>query len=475
MGIGLSHWCLAKAVSQLGALGVVSGTALDVVFVRRLQQGDPGGHMMRALRHFPKPEAMVPLGLEYYRPEGVAANERYRSCPMSTLDMSRKQRDLLIAANFVEVFLAREGHTGLVGLNLMEKIQIPTMAALYGAMLGGVDYVLMGAGIPNHIPGVLDLLAAGEPASLKIDVTDAPAGTTYTETFDPREFWGGPAPVLKRPYFLPIVSSATLALNLAKKSNGQITGFVVEGSAAGGHNAPPRGKMQLNAKGEPIYGPRDLPDIERFVELGYPFWLAGSFGGPGKLEEALRLGAAGIQVGTPFAFCEESAMSQDIKHRVLGLIQNGQGEVFTDPLASPTGFPFKVVSVPGSISDDELAEKRRRKCDIGLLRQAYRRPDGTIGYRCGSETVDDFVKKGGSIEQTEGRKCVCNGLLATIGLGQNLGNGVVEPPLVTAGDSLADLKVFLPPDSLIYHASDVIRILKESVETPAPSVSVVAG
>ena len=53
MGIAVSDWNLARTVSKLGHLGVVSGTAIDSVFVRRLQSGDPGGHTRRALAHFP--------------------------------------------------------------------------------------------------------------------------------------------------------------------------------------------------------------------------------------------------------------------------------------------------------------------------------------------------------------------------------------------------------------------------------------
>ncbi|MDG4862734.1 hypothetical protein P8605_31820, partial [Streptomyces sp. T-3] len=43
MGVGVSGWQLARAVSRTGQLGVVSGTALDAVLARRLQLGDPGG------------------------------------------------------------------------------------------------------------------------------------------------------------------------------------------------------------------------------------------------------------------------------------------------------------------------------------------------------------------------------------------------------------------------------------------------
>ena len=55
MGVAVSGWPLARAVALTGQLGVVSGTALEVVLARRLQLGDPGGHLRRALAHFPVP------------------------------------------------------------------------------------------------------------------------------------------------------------------------------------------------------------------------------------------------------------------------------------------------------------------------------------------------------------------------------------------------------------------------------------
>src|ERR1039458_1679832 len=56
MGVGVSNWRLANAVSRLGQLGVVSGTALDSLFVRRLADGDEGGYMRRGLEAFPFPD-----------------------------------------------------------------------------------------------------------------------------------------------------------------------------------------------------------------------------------------------------------------------------------------------------------------------------------------------------------------------------------------------------------------------------------
>jgi nitronate monooxygenase len=132
----------------------------------------------------------------------------------------------------------------------------------------------------------------------------------------------------------------------------------------------------------------------------------------------LSLGAAGIQVGTAFAFCEESDIRPDLKQQVFQLGREGRLRVFTDPLTSPTGFPFKVVQLPGTLSESKSLPARERCCDLGYLRHAYRKADGTTGYRCPAEPVDDYIRKDGTLEETIGRECVCNGLVATIGHAQ---------------------------------------------------------
>src|SRR3974390_2873797 len=156
MGAGVSNWRLARAVSELGHLGVVSGTALDQILARRLQDGDPGRHMRRGLDHFPFPEMAERIWQEYYVPGGKNPNASYKTLALHDKDGPRERVELCIVANFVEVFLAREGHKNPVGINYLEKIQIPHLPSLYGAMLAGVGYVLMGAGIPVKIPGVID-------------------------------------------------------------------------------------------------------------------------------------------------------------------------------------------------------------------------------------------------------------------------------------------------------------------------------
>ena len=464
MGAGVSDWRLARAVSQVGQLGVVSGTAVACILARRLQTGDTDGQMRRALEQFPVPGVAAKILADYFIPGGKAANAPFKLTPLPCLNPGADYVALTVAANFVEVFLAKEGHAGLVGINFLEKIQFPTLPSIFGAMLAGVDYVLMGAGIPRAIPGALDHFARGETAELKMDIEGGLPGEEFFSKFDPAAFCGGHAPLLKRPNFLGIVASATLAITLARKSNGQVNGFVVEGETAGGHNAPPRGALQLNAQGEPIYGPRDIVDLEKIRELGLPFWLAGFYGNTGKLAEALSLGATGIQVGTAFAFCEESGIRPDLKQQVFEMSRAGNLRVVTSPLASPTGFPLKVVQLPGTVADQGILPQRKRNCDLGYLRHAYRKPDGTHSYRCPAEPVDDFIRKGGALEDTHGRECVCNGLMATIGLAQISSDNIMDLPLVTAGNEVAHVARYLKPGHDSYPAAEVIeRLLDKSI------------
>jgi len=470
MGAGVSDWRLARAVSAAGQLGVVSGTALDVILARRLQAGDPGGHCRRALAAFPVPGVAGRIVGQYFIDGGKPPAVPFKSKPLPSENPSRAAEELLVAANFVEVWLAREGHANAVGINYLEKVQAPTLASLYGAMLAGVGVVLMGAGIPRAIPGVLDRLAAGEAVELPLDVQGAVPDERFVTRFDPSAFWpeGGGRP-LERPRFYAIVSSAVLAGVLAKKASGRVDGFVVEGPKAGGHNAPPRGAMQLTAEGEPVYGTRDEADLDAIRALGLPFWLAGTFGRPERVVEALAQGAAGVQVGTAFAYCEESGLAADLKRDVLAMSRAGTARVFTDPVASPTGFPFKVVPIPGTLADPAVREQggaRQRVCDLGYLRHAYRKPDGGMGWRCPAEPVETFTAAGGRAEQAADRVCLCNALMANIALGQvrtTADGPEAERPLVTSGDDVATVARFLKEGAATYTAADVLATLLRDV------------
>jgi len=462
MGVGISNWRLAQAVSKFGALGVVSGTALDQLLVRRLADGDPDGAMRRGLEAFPFPEIAHRILREYFIPGGKAANEPYSVTPMHQLREPRKLIELCMAGNFIEVFLARQGHLNPVGINFLEKVQIVHLPSIYGAMLAGVSYVLMGAGIPLHIPGVLDAFAANQPAAYKLNVTGAPSEMDTWMRFDPADYAEGTLPALARPKFLAIVSSNTLAATMLKRANGRVDGLIIESPTAGGHNAPPRGKLQLSDGGEPVYGERDRVGIEELRALGVPFWLAGGWGSPEKLREAVDLGAAGILVGTPFEFAQESGLRNNYKKAILAQVREGSAQVFTDPQASPTGFPFKVVQIEGTCSEPAVYAGRPRVCNLGFLREPYLSSEGCIAYRCAAEPVDSYVAKGGKPEDATGRKCLCNALMANIGHPQAYSNRSPETALVTAGDSLNSIARILAWDRETYSAAQVIEFLQSS-------------
>lgn len=469
MGVAVSSPQLANAVAKAGQLGVVSGTALDLVLARRLQAGDEGGHMRRALKAFPIPDVVQRILDRYFVPGGKPDDKPFKAKPLHNMKLSKSLEELLVAANFVEVFLAKEGHDGLVGINYLEKIQIPTLPSIYGAMLAGVSCILMGAGIPKAIPGIIDSLAQSQPVEMRIDVQGADTGEVFVTKFDPgRLFDGSAPPQLDRPDFLAIISSSTLGNMLARKSSGKVDGFIVEGPTAGGHNAPPRGRPQLSIEGEPVYGNRDVPDLAAIKAIGLPFWLAGSYAEPDRVEAALNAGATGVQIGTAFAYCEESGMDQETVAQVLALSKAGKAKIFTDPVASPTGFPFKVLNMEHTNSEAEVYAQRTRICDLGYLRHAYKRDDGKVGWRCPSEPIDDYLRKGGDEADTIGRKCVCNGLMANINLGQVQKGGELEKMLVTSGDDVAIIARFLKPGAESYSAADVIEYLLP-VKTPTHS------
>lgn len=443
MGVGVSSWHLARSVSRAGGLGVVSGTALDVVLARRLQDGDADGDMRRALAAFPDQEIAGSVLERYFRPDGrptdASGNARpYRPVPKLTLRQAAEQQALAVVANFAEVWLAKEGHDGPVGVNYLEKVQMATPAAALGAILAGVDVVLMGAGLPRDIPRLLTDLSDGRPGGVEVDVHGAEQ-PNHVEV-DPEALLGDALPALRRPVFLAIVSANVLAAYLARDPAMRPDGFVVESHRAGGHNAPPRGRTETDENGEPVYGPRDEVDLEKLAALGLPFWLAGSHGTPERLSAAIAAGASGIQVGTAFALAEDSGLTSSLRNRLRTQVVGGTLSVRTDLLASPTGFPFKIADLDGTLADAEVYESRQRLCDLGYLRTPYRTPGGEVRYRCPGEPVHMYLRKGGDETDTVGRVCLCNALTANVGLGQTRANGFDEPSLVTLGSDLTGIR-----------------------------------
>ncbi len=459
MGIGVSNWRLARRVAEMGELGVVSGTAIDSVVVRELQQGDPFGRL-RVLADYPDQDTVAYLRRAFYVEGGIAEGRPYKLLPIHRFNPTVRSQCILAASTFSEVRLAQEGHNGVVGINLMAKLKRSTLACMYGAMLAGVDAILMGAGIPIEEGELLPRLAAGEKVRLRIDAdtTDAPdPSACFYYELDPADLVPTVEP-LPRPAFFPIIALDVLAGILFKKlPAGSIAGFIVEGATAGGHNAPPRNKA-YDEQENPVYDARDLPNFAKIAALGLPFYLAGGFGTPAGLKQALALGAAGIQVGSIFSLAEEAGYPAKDRERIVAGIHRGEVHVRTDGRISGTGFPFKALEMAGTLGEPQKLAERTRICDLGYLQTAYVDEKGRVQGRCPAEPVATYVEKGGKVEDTVRRACLCNGLMANIGLAQEQKWGT-EEQLFTAGDEIMRLPLG-SADHPTFTAEDVIHYLR---------------
>ena len=203
------------------------------------------------------------------------------------------------------------------------------------------------------------------------------------------------------------------------------------------------------------------------VALNVPFWIGGACGMPESLEESCASGATGIQVGTLFAFCAESGLLPELKRRFLETVRAGTARVFTHPSASPTGYPFKFAVLKETLSERLECLNRRRVCNVGMLRELFRTPEGKIGYRCAAENEDVYAKKGGNPEIAGEKRCLCNALLANIGLGMKYANGYLERPLLTVGNHLESLRLLIERFGMTYTALNVIRFLESGMARKA--------
>ena len=152
-------------------------------------------------------------------------------------------------------------------------------------------------------------------------------------------------------------------------------------------------------------------------------------------------------------------MLPELRRELVARREAGTLDVRTDFTASPTGYPFKVAVLPGTTAVEGVRTARRRTCDLGYLREIYRRPDGRLGYRCPGEPRASFARKGGDVAACEGKQCLCNGLIATVGLPQ-VRAGEPEPPTVTLGMELGFLDRIARGADGGYTARDVLAYLR---------------
>lgn len=426
--------------SSHDTVGVVSGVALPLFMARELELGDRGGHLRRAFDHFPNKEMADRIYNKYYIPGGKAPDQPFTDIPMASMRSPRLLNEMTILANFSEVWLAKEGHDGYVGINYLEKIQWYHPAAAFGAMLAGAEYMIVGAGFPRQFPsmlarpskppkpdlpskpGMLEKLAKYEPVKYTLTVEGADADEEHCIFFNPREYIPESiASDLTPPKFVPILAYPRLIQRMVDQYD--IKAAIVEGPKAGGHLSPERDEK-----------PFDLSTI------AVPVYLAGGYGSPeGLLESIDQHKAAGVSIASILALSKGSGILESLQREVFRRYKKGTLEIIVDPKISPTGFRFRTVQGIG-ITDPEIAAGREKICDLGFLRHIAQQ---VITDRETSEKVKKIVYYCPADPVHGEAGCMCNFLSATAGYGQIRKNGAVEQPGVTLGADVSFIDKFI--------------------------------
>lgn len=320
MGIGLSSYHLAGAVAREGGLGVLSSAALDRIV---------------SARHGRK-----------FRPREAAAQD---------------VRD----AKFLS------GGKGIVGMNIMVALINTYEDSTLGAMDGGVDAIISGAGLPMALPEI----ALSHPRKDEVAL-------------------------------IPIVSSGRALEVICKRwsRTGRLPdAVVVEGPLAGGHIA----WRKPEEAEDPANRLENL--LKEVFEVaakwgGMPVIAAGGVYTKEDIQAYLDMGCAGVQMGTRFLATRESGAGDEYK-KMLVECKEEDIELANRP-GSPCGMLFRVIK-QSPFYQEALRRDRAPKCDKGYL-----------------------LNKGHCPSKYENEKtfCICNGLLAAINL-----NNPQEKNLYTVG------------------------------------------
>jgi len=266
-------------------------------------------------------------------------------------------------ATRLETVLAKaEG--GFVAINCMVAIIKDNEESILGALDGGVDAIVSGGGLPLALPQIVNKYQLDHPnCSVAL---------------------------------IPIVSSArsleTIFKHWGKKAERHPDAVILEGPLAGGH----LGFSFLDINKEEYQLENLFPAVKRFAkERGdFPVIVAGGLYDNADIVRWIKMGADGVQLGSRFAATFESDASPAFKQAI---IDSKEGEIIiAQNPGSPCGLPFQVItSSPGYWQ----AKKRLRlpNCNRGFVL----RKDGS----CPAQKIS-----------TSEYFCICNGLLAAIGL-----------------------------------------------------------
>lgn len=300
MGVGVSLYPLAKAVAKNGGIGVISSVALDRILSKR-------------------------------------NNKKYS----------------IFEACEEEVALAKDG-SYCIGINIMVAVQRDYEASVKGAIAGGVDLIISGAGLPTELPKIANN---------------------------------------KEVALVPIVSSLRAFDIICKRwerFGRRPDAVVVEGPLAGGHLGFRFSELDKEEnKLENL-----LPPIkEKALKCDdIPVIVAGGIYTHQDIKKFLEMGADGVQMGTRFLATFESSATEAYKMAVVKADKDDIVVAYRP--GSPSGLPFRVIK-SSPMYQEALLSKRPPNCDKGYLlnRENY----------CPA-MVDN-----------KNYFCICNGLLSSAG------------------------------------------------------------
>ena len=87
-----------KQVAIAGELGVISGTAIDSVVARRLQDGDISGDTRRAMSHFPNQKTIAEIMDRFYVEGGRPTEKPYLDVPKLSIKGNLFSNNLLASS-----------------------------------------------------------------------------------------------------------------------------------------------------------------------------------------------------------------------------------------------------------------------------------------------------------------------------------------------------------------------------------------
>lgn len=418
---------LTGAAGKRGCLGTVALTGTDQRWLLAGANDDP--RLKEALKRFPYQDLVREfweIVKDVPRPWRGFRWEFAQTTGSDTIEACRKNEVLAIIGAWVEVTLAFDiaGEDADIGVNLMWELSQAFLPYLYGALLANAKYIMVGAGIPRNLAGIVTDLChhCATDRELTVSLVDNAKGLGYLSSykiqFDPSKYVEGNPPMIELPTVAPIISSNILirvvSELLQEYDPKKVAVYAELPDNSGGHHMNPRGA----GHGEEVvavYGERDYGGFERLLEelisQKIPLWIGGDFCNPKGLAEARALGAEVVLGGTVFALSSDSGMRNDYRLTALKLIEDDKFKVEIRKDVSPAGLAFSVANVSGTECDMPHA------CTIGLLLRFYQLPDegGALGTRCSAEPMVSFESKGGHLQFGRPTFCLCRRLMSTAG------------------------------------------------------------